>query len=366
MDPVLFFFIKNDHIREDAQMGKKNWRKIPLAYGENRCQSPAFLIPTDDADPLAMHRYVVVSGEPSYISIADGDQIQEVLCLLATAFRAWKGNVPHIAVAGKHGNPCGLGVDWHDPQIATLKALRGDTIAVMGGEVITNFPITDDLAKTLHEANEELDGRRFWGLDIIFAPHFSEGAVELLGKKDKRRLMQNPALIQPNLPTNEIAERPVRGGKLTQNRSPFVLSANVSAEALSQIISDQKYTDILIAWAACWRASSNTVALAKDGMLIGLGCGQQDRIACVELCLRRAQRSGHDVKGSFFASDAFFPYATGTAAVKEGPELLVEAGCSGGVVPADGKKLDDVRNYFHTNDLFVIFVHKDNRGFSKH
>lgn len=313
-----------------------------------------------------MHRYVVVSGEPSYISIADGDQIQEVLCLLATAFRAWKGAVPHIVVAGKHGNPCGLGIDWHDPQIATLKALRGDVIAVMGGEVITNFEITDELARTLHEADEEVDGRRFWGLDIIFAPHFSKGAVELLGKKEKRRLMQNPALTQPILPTYEFVERPVRGGILTQRRSQFVLSPENYQFTTSSVFTDQEFTDILIAWAACWRASSNTVALAKDGMLIGLGCGQQDRIACVELCLRRAQRAGHDVRGSFFASDAFFPYATSKTSVKEGPELLVEAGCCGGVVPADGKNLDDVRNYFHTNDLFVIFVHKDNRGFSKH
>lgn len=36
MDPVLFFFIKNHHIREDVQMGNKIGEKIPLAYGENR------------------------------------------------------------------------------------------------------------------------------------------------------------------------------------------------------------------------------------------------------------------------------------------------------------------------------------------
>lgn len=330
-------------------MGNKIGEEIRLAYGENRCQSPAFLIPTDADDPLAMHRYIVLSGDPSYISIADGDQIQEILCLLAAAFSAWKEGMPYIVVAGKHGNPCGLGVDWYDPQVAILKALRGDVIAVMGGEVITNFPITDELAKTLHEADAELDGRPFWGLDIIFAPYFSDGAVDLLGKKEKRRLMANPSLTHPTLPASEYIERPVRGGKLRQRRSPFVLTpGNVQFTTTSHSATDQEYIDILIAWATCWRASSNTVALAKDGMLIGLGCGQQDRIACVELCLRQAERSGHGVHGSFFASDAFFPYATSSTSVKEGPELLVEAGCRGGVVPADGKNLDAVKNYLFT------------------
>lgn len=348
--------------KTDAQL-------IHLAYGENRCQSPAVLVSDDDNDDaLAMHMYNVVSGEPSYISIADGDQIQEVLCLLSEAFSQWLTATPHIVIAGKHGNPCGIGIDWYEPKIAILKALRGDTIAVMGGEVITNFAITDELSKVLYEADKEVDGRPYWGLDIIFAPQFSPGAVELLGKKAQRRLMENPALLHPFLPKNTLMERPVRGGKLCQKRSPFVLTPrDVDIANTVGMVFGEYFSDILIAWASCWRASSNTVALAKDGMLIALGCGQQDRIACVELCLHRAKRAGHDTRGSFFASDAFFPYATSSdGAVQEGPELLVDAGCLGGVVPADGKNLLEVKAFFAKNKLNVIFVDKENRGFSKH
>jgi hypothetical protein len=169
--------------------------------------------------------------------------------------------------------------------------------------------------------------------------------------------------------------------------------------------------NMLIAWAVCWRASSNTVALAKENMLIGLGCGQQDRIACVRLCIDRATRAGHGTKGSFFASDAFFPYAVGSSLSsqegmllskalddlrmidsgtkfktpkeyfrvaaplvaevnrfdrREGPELLIDAGCIGGVVPFDGKNKEEVRKLFEEAGVSVAFLAPENRGFSKH
>jgi len=350
-----------------GKFGSDDGAVIQLAYGENRCQSPAILVPEKgNDDPLAMHRYVDVSGDPSYISVADGDQIQEVLCLLVEAYRNLYRNIPYIAIAGKHGNPCGVGVDSNSPTIAIEKALRGDVIAVMGGEVITNFSITDELANTLFLADSKRDGRDKWGLDIIFAPEFSKGAVELLGNRAKRRVMVNKALFYPFLPLGDV-KRPVRGGTLFQKRSPFILSFDeVTSWSNGVPISDDAFSDLLIAWAACWRASSNTVALAKNKMLIALGCGQQDRIACVELCLSRAKRAGHDTHGSFFASDAFFPYAQGDGKVKEGPELLAEAGCAGGVVPADGKNFEKVKSFFVTNQMRVAFVAAENRGFSKH
>jgi hypothetical protein len=43
--------------------------RIPLAYAENRCQNPAFLIYGTTNDPLAMRFFDVISGDPSYISL---------------------------------------------------------------------------------------------------------------------------------------------------------------------------------------------------------------------------------------------------------------------------------------------------------
>ncbi len=372
-----------------------------LAYAENRSQNPADLFALPGDDPLAMTKFNVISGKPSYISMADGSRILEVLCFIAETFRQWKGKVPHIVVAGKHGNPCGAAIGWQNKFEVIRRALLGDPLAVMGGEVITNFEIDYNLAQTLFETGTGINiGRDKWGLDLILAPSFSEVAIEILGKREKRRLLANPALSDPFLSPKQWVYQPVRGGFLRQKAPNFILTPDAIKEWVGEPLSEEDFESLIIAWAVCWRASSNTVALAKDRMLIALGCGQQDRVACVQLCLSRAYRAGHCPKESVFASDAFFPYAKGKEDVKaieslaaaaleafqdknrdprqilkemadrvderEGPELLIDAGCIGGVVPADGKNLAQVQELFKQAGLSVAFLAPENRGFAKH
>lgn len=379
-----------------------------LAYGENRYQSPAFLKADITDDVLAMHLFKEVSGDSSYISIGDGDQILDILCLIAEGFRKSEMEIPFIVVAGKHGNPCGAAISFDSREDAIEKALLGNAVAIMGGEVITNFAINTYLAKTLFSPRPSLNLREKWGLDIIFAPEFSDGAIKLLGTREKRRLLANPELTVPFMNPEEWMYRQIRGGWLQQRRPNFVFTRNDVVDWINGTFDDDEYSTALIAFACCWRASSNTVALAKDNMLIGIGCGQQDRIECVRLCLNRARSAGHNPYNSFFASDAFFPYAESkipeiptdeirkliaslasaivtfdmkerqriivdeVAATimamdkREGTELLIDAGCMGGIVTADGKELPNVKELFRSNHMNIAFVNALNRGFSKH
>ena len=50
---------------------------------------------------------------------------------------------------------------------------------------------------------------------------------------------------------------------------------------------------------------SNAIVLAKDGMAVGIGAGQQSRVDAVELAVKKSL--GRE-KGSVMASDAFFPF----------------------------------------------------------
>ncbi len=347
-----------------------------LAYAENRYQNPAHLLYNgfdEDHDPLAMHKFKIVSGTPSYISIADGSAVMNMICHLAETFKSYFQRAPFIAATGKHANPCGLAIDWDDPMAALLKALKGDPIAVMGGELVTNFEITDRMSDELLNPSMDI-GRKEWMMDIILAPEFSEHAQKELGDRKKRRLMANPALAHPSFPLDEWAYRPVRGGFLRQKPPYFILNPEMIhswANTILPIADHGSLADLesmLIAMAACWHGSSNSVTLAKDKMLIGRGFGQQDRIACVELCLRYAERAGHDTRGSMFASDAFFPFAKrmNEQAPLEGPELLIAAGCKGGIVPYDGIHRKEVKNLFTEKGLSVAFLKKEYRGFAKH
>lgn len=402
-------------------MGKiiKLGKRKKLAYAENLYQNPAFLYPLlGNKDSLALHRFKVVSGEPAFITYADDHNILQVLCRAAMAFSAFKRKVPFIAVVGKHGNPCGVGVDQENPVAAVRKALMGDKIAVMGGELITNFYITDEIGQEIYEPQAindsiikaDLGEKGKWGLDLIAAPGFSEGTIELLGKKEKRRLLENSSLYKPSLPKEKIEFRPVRGGVLVQGAANFILTLDKILFPGTPLVekiflnADGMFEDMIIACAVCYSASSNTVVLVKNRMLIGIGCGQQDRIACVQLCLTRAARAGHDVTGSVGASDAFFPYAHSTLPPieevesviasminltanstrdllkqlskkiqlingldrREGPELLIDAGCRGIVVPYDGIRKEEVKKLFEDNGVSAAFLPREYRGFAKH
>ncbi|MCK4826109.1 hypothetical protein KA005_60755, partial [bacterium] len=324
--------------------GMTGWVVRELAYGENRDQSPAYLYSTGTDDPLAWDNFKIISGNPGYINMADGDRALQVLCLMAESFRVTYKRVPYIAIACKHGNACGAAFDWERPEKAMLKALLGDPLAVMGAEVMTNFRITEKVGQVLYEVparHFKRAGRKKWGVDVIFAPGFNPEASELLTQRKTRRLLVNPALKKPVIPSSKWVHRPVRGGFIKQKAPNFVLNLSKTEEVEKQtckfIVAFDAGT-LILAWAVAWRADSNSVILAKNGMLISSGVGQMDRLACCKLALGYAERAGHNTKGSIFASDAFFPFAkrAGEEYPLEGTELLAQAGCRAGVVPADG------------------------------
>lgn len=380
-----------------------------LAYAENRCQNPAFIFSGGGNNPLAISKFQVVAGQPSFIAMADASRLVDVMCLMAESFRRSFGKTPYIVIVGKHGNPCGASIDWDYPERAIIKALKGDSVAVMGGELISNFPIDDEIGHLIYRTNDTKIGRPYWGLDEVLAPAISETIIELLGKKEKRRLLVNLALADPPFINDGWMYRYLYGGDwLKQRLSPFVLSPGEIQSWTNRPLEGDDLANLLIAWAIAWRATSNTVALAKNLELISLGCGQQDRIACVRLCLDRANRAGHDTKGSVVASDAFFPFAKNAneeeararqlaiyyamaesckqtttdeqriqilphyaelfsqSDRREGTELLRDAGCVGGVVPADGKHLPEVKEFFRQAGMRVAFVAPENRGFAQH
>ena len=73
--------------------------------------------------------------------------------------------------------------------------------------------------------------------------------------------------------------------------------------------------DLAFAWRAAKHIKSNTIVLAKDATLVGMGAGQPNRVTSVHLALRIA---GDKAKGSVLASDAFFPFPDNIEMAAEG------------------------------------------------
>ena len=166
---------------------------IECKYGENGYQVPAGLYGTGSEDPLALDRFEVVQGTaPSYNNLCDLDRLLQTATHIAAGFDVNFGEVPRIALACKHGNPCGAAVD-DNQVITTMLALEGDLRAVFGGLILLNYRVDEDIAEILMTHKVDDGGRRL--LDGIVAPGFTGKAREKLQRKgDKCHLLANPAL----------------------------------------------------------------------------------------------------------------------------------------------------------------------------
>lgn len=331
-----------------------------LANGENPYQIPAWLGSADDADELALPAFEQLTGEaPCFTNLADLDAILATLARLHQACLAEFGRAPAIAIAAKHGNPCGAGVSWDDPASALEKALWGDPTAVWGGELLCNFAIDAQLAARLHAdaKRERTCGNAHWMLHVVGAPAWTAEAVAVLSSNPARKLFANPALAAP-APSRELHVRPVRGGALVEPPPSYILrfaDAEWSArpDAPTRI-------DLIVAWACAFSAMAggNEVALAHDGQLIGLGGGPSTVVA-IRHALAAARDNGHATGGAVFAADAFFP-------ATDGPTLLADAALAWGMAPRGGKQDATVRTLFAQRAVAVGYLPDDIRGFCRH
>ena len=329
-------------------------------YGENAWQSPAALFTTHTDDPLGLDKFELVAGEePSYNNLIDVDRMLQTVTHIAAVFDLHLKAVPKMAVAVKHGNPCGAAVG-DDPAEVLRKTVVGDKRAIFGGLVMTNFAVDEELAEVLL-TYESAASRRL--LDGVVAASFTEGSIEMLRRKgDKCRFLANPALssLDQNSLDSSLRRRQVRGGYLMQPNYTLVLRLPEQGSLWGILTTNDRLRELLLAWAVGSTSNSNTITLVKDGMLIGNGVGQQDRVGCCELAVKRARDAGHDVRGATAYSDSFFPFP-------DGPEVLANAGVRA-ILASEGSVNDKLTGQLCKARGVELFMVRDKeaRGFFGH
>ncbi len=329
-------------------------------YGENAWQVPAGFL-NGGGDELSVSNFKLMAGQsPSYNNLADVDRLLQTITHIAAGFDTNFGKVPRIAVGVKHGNPCGAAVAEY-PTDAIKKCLEGDLRAIFGGVIMVNFEIDDDLAEVLLTHKMPEGQRRL--LDGIIAPSFSTSAIEMLKRKgDKCRFLVNKALGAANKSSldQHTRFRYVRGGFLKQPNYNFILDFTSSSLNVSGSLSPGKQKDLLLAWAVGSTSNSNTVTLAKEGQLIGNGVGQQDRVSCCELAIKRAKDAGHNIENSAAYSDSFFPFT-------DGPKVLIEAGIKTIFATSGSVRDEEVKNFCKEHQATLVMLPDSMaRGFFGH
>ncbi len=278
-------------------------RTAVLRYGENPHQSAALY--RDGSDGGLANAEQLHGKEMSYNNYVDTD----------AARRAANGfDRPAVAII-KHANPCGIAIGA-DVAEAHRRAHECDPVSAFGGVIAVNGPVSVAMAEQVAEVFTE----------VIVAPAYDDGAVEVLARKKNIRILVCPLDTRPA----RTEWRQVSGGVLVQQVDHVDAIADGGGDdptqwtlATGAPASEQVLADLAFAWRACRAVKSNAILLAQDGASVGIGMGQVNR---VDSCKLAVERAGERAAGSVAASDAFFPF-------EDGPQILLDAGVSAIVQP---------------------------------
>ncbi|TSC62741.1 MAG: phosphoribosylaminoimidazolecarboxamide formyltransferase / IMP cyclohydrolase [Parcubacteria group bacterium Gr01-1014_48] len=337
------------------------------AYGENAWQVPSGLMSLAKNDPLALDLFVHEGGmSPSYNNLIDVDRLLQTMTHIIAIFDVHKKMLgdfhgKYIGVAGKHGNACGAAVG-NDAANVVKKTIDGDTRAIFGGVMIVNFPVDLALVEVLLSHSMPKGVKRL--LDVVIAPSFSAEARDMLSarKGNKCRLLSNQALATLGRASldSHTRYRYVRGGFLRQPNYTQVPNFTTGIVERSTEIEPHTLRDMLLASAIGATSNSNTITLVHNGMLIGNGVGQQDRIGACSLALRRAHDAGHSTVGAVAYSDSFFPFI-------DGPETLAHAGIQAIFTSSGSVRDEDVRQFCKKRGITLCMIPDAlGRGFFGH
>ena len=219
----------------------------------------------------------------------------------------------------KHTNPCGVATA-DTLEAAWSQAFATDRQSPYGGIVVVNEALDRPTTEAINEIFTE----------IVIAPDFEPGVMDLLKKSDRRRVIRHEAAARNS---DRLDVRSVLGGLLVQSRnvafgSPEALQSNWTI-ATERDPSDTERADLDFAWRVVKHVKSNAIVYARDQATLGVGAGQMSRIDASELAVHKAEKSELDLQGSVVASDAFFPFADGLeAAAAEGAQAAIQPGGS--------------------------------------
>ncbi len=299
-----------DHAEFAGVIGYQARLAHPLRYGENSHQSAALYIENDGhgiAQATQLH-----GKEMSYNNYVDAD---------AALRAAYDFAEPTVAIV-KHANPCGIAVARGAGDAianAHARAHACDPVSAFGGVIAANREITLAAAESMANIFTE----------VIIAPGFAPGALELLTKKKNLRLLQLPA----DYARSGHEFRQISGGVLVQSADSYADFDSAHWTLVSGVEADPATrADLEFAWRAVRAVKSNAILLAHDGASVGVGMGQVNRVDSCELAVKRA---GDRAAGSVAASDAFFPFA-------DGAEILIAARASAIVQPGGSIRDDEV------------------------
>ncbi len=295
-----------------------------LRYGENPHQKAAFYVATHAAEGATLPSG---TGDGTTADTPDaplGKQLQgkelsfNNLLDLEAAVSACREYEEPCCVVIKHRNPSGVSIA-KDLLSAYRQARDCDALSAFGGVVAVNRPVTPETA-------QEMAGLF---LEVVAAPAFEEAALRAFSKKKSLRLLELPARLFARNTSPQLILRSGLVGILAEEEDSHPETVE-SWNAVSERRPTQaELKGLFFLWRVARHAISNGIVVGRGDRTLGIGAGQTSRVDAVEMALYKARRAGHDVRGAWLASDAFFPFRDSVdLAANAGITAIVEPGGS--------------------------------------
>jgi phosphoribosylaminoimidazolecarboxamide formyltransferase/IMP cyclohydrolase len=299
-----------------------------LAYGENPHQRAAYY------QQVGARMHVL-----SMVRQLGGRELSfnNVLDLNSARLLVHEFEVPFCAII-KHNNPCGCAAAGTLLE-AYERAFACDPLSAFGGVVTVNRPVDKAFAEALV--------KQF--CEVIFAPHFTPEALEVLSSKPNMRILEDNERRHVNVAERDIKR--VMGGLLVQDRDMDLEDRSAMEVVTERKPSEREWGEMLFGWKVCKHVRSNAIVLSKDLATVGIGAGQMSRVDSVRLAIEKARTSGTDLTGSVLASDAFFPFS-------DGPQLAVDAGASCIIQPGGSRRDPEVVEAADVAGISMVFTHR--------
>ncbi len=260
--------------------------ELALRYGLNPHQQPARALLAGDDSPIAVR-----NGAPGYINLLDALSSWQLVRELRAALGLPAGaSFKHVSPAGAAvGLPIADGLarayqvdagELTPVACAYVRARGGDLVSAYGDIAAVSDRVDASLAAVLKR--EVSDG--------IIAPGYDDDALAVLSAKKGGKYLvieADPDYVPPATERRELfgveLEQPADHAPITTDLLTNAVTSETTFPADAQ-------RDLLIATIALRYTQSNSVCVAADGQVIGLGAGQQSRIHCTRLACAKADR----------------------------------------------------------------------------
>lgn len=361
-----------------------------LRYGENPGQEAAMYrlvngnLALGDVRTIQPGRALVSDAEllqfgkhPGKINLTDADNALNILRFLTA--------MP-CAVIVKHNNPCGVAKGSTIAE-AYARANKADILAAFGGCIALN--------RTCDRETAELITRNY--AEVVVAPDFTEDALALFAAKKNLRVMRIGAMerletyaaerfldLKSMMDGGVIAQLSFLPEARTADRLivPEVTDKEGRVHRITRAPTPQELDDLLFGWLVESGVTSNSVIFVKDGVTVGIGTGEQDRVGVAEIARDKAYRkladryaretygtpyneladatrqaacdafakaSNGGLKGACMVSDAFFPF-------RDGAEVGIREGVSAIIQPGGAIRDWDVIDCCNENGVTMVFT----------